>query len=134
MRLTLRISFFLLLFSSGRVYAQDVKPDTITVKGDSGEMFYDSLKTKAYRHGLTRFLYRTIVIERQGAEDLDFHYRLLKKYRGRTISSIQFKPLDVFGPTFQDTARRPESKIGEFGNRLHTTTNSKIVKKNVLIR
>ena len=133
MRLALKISFFLLLFSGGQLYSQVVKPDTVIVKDESGEMFYDSLKTKAYRHGLTRFLYKNIVIERQSPEDLDFHYRLLKKYRGRTISSIQFKPLDVFGPTFQDTARRPESKIGDFGNRLHTTTNPKIIKKNVLI-
>ncbi len=133
MRLTVRIFFFSLLFSGSTLSAQVVQPDSAKVKRDSGELFYDSLKTKAYRHGLTRFLYRNIVIERPAPEDLDFHYRLLRKYRGRTIASVQYKPLDVFGPTFQDTARRPESKIGEFGNRLHTTTNPKIIEKNVLI-
>ncbi|MGV8094797.1 MAG: hypothetical protein AB2L24_23330 [Mangrovibacterium sp.] len=62
---------------------------------------------------MTRFIYKNIVIEKKDSEDLDFYYRLLKKYRGKTISSIQFKPLDVFGPTFQDTARRPESGMLE---------------------
>jgi len=133
MRLVLTISFFLLLRSGGQLYSQGSKPDTIPVKDPSGELFYDSLKIKAYRHGLTRFIYRNIVIEKRNPEDLDFHYRLLKKYRGKAIASVQFKPLDVFGPTFQDTAHRPGSRIGEFGNRLHTTTSPRIIDKNVLV-
>ncbi|MEL7587378.1 MAG: hypothetical protein AAGU19_11755 [Prolixibacteraceae bacterium] len=133
MKLALRISFFILLLSGREVYGQKHDTDTVKLRDASGEVFYDSLKTKAYRHGLTRFIYNNIVIEKKGPEDLDFHYRLLIRNRGKIITSIQYKPLDVFGPTLQDTARRPESKIGEFGNRLHTTTSPKIIKKNVLV-
>ncbi len=133
MRLVLIIASFLLLLTGGQLAGQVSVQDTVRAEGVSGESFYDSLKMRAYRHGLTRFLYKNIVIAKRGPEDLDFHYRLLLKNRGKTISSIQYKPLDVFGPDFRDTTRRPESKIGEFGNRLHITTNPKIIKKNVLI-
>ncbi len=133
MRLAWTISFFLLLLMCRQSHSQVLNQDTVRTKDVSGEVFYDSLKTKAYRHGLTRFLYRNIMIGKRDPEDLDFHYRLLVKNRGKAISSIRFKPLDVFGPTFQDTTLRPESKIGDFGNRLHITTNPKIIKKNLLI-
>jgi len=133
MRLALRISFLLLLLSGRQLYSQVLKPDTIKSSDPSGEVFYDSLKVKAYRHGLTKFMYKNIIVEREGPQDLDFQYRLLRKNRGKTIASVHLVPLDVFGPSFQDTARRPEFKIGEIGNRLHTTTNPKIIQKNILM-
>lgn len=132
MRLAFSISVFLLLVS-GRLPAQLPQVDSTQIVKENGEQFYDSLKTKAYRHGFTRFLYRNIVIQRGGPEDLDFHYLLLKRYRGKIISSIYLRPLDVFGPTFRDTTRRPETRVGELANRMHVTTNPRILKKNLLL-
>jgi hypothetical protein len=41
--------------------------------------------------------------------------------------------LDVFGPTFQDTARRARSKAEILANRVHTQTSLRAIRRNMLI-
>ncbi len=99
------------------------------------EQFYDSLKTKAYEKGLTRFIYKNLIKEGdESQEDLDKQYNYLLGLNGKTIASIDVKALEVFGPTFNDPERRSESQFARWANRLHTKTNLKIIRKNVLIK
>lgn len=109
-------------------------PDTIASEGRNPEVFYDSLKVKAYRHGFTRFVYRNLVNGGSNSKDLNKQYELLKHFQGKTIASVELKTLNVFGPTFQDTARVTQTKMGAFANKMHTKTNPNIIRKNVLFQ
>ncbi|MGQ8336657.1 hypothetical protein ACUNWD_08910 [Sunxiuqinia sp. A32] len=98
------------------------------------ELFYDSLKTKAYRHRLTWFIYKNLVVESKDDQtDLNKAYEYLSSLNGKTIAKIEVQALDVFGPTFADTSQVIESKLGQWANSLHTKTNLNIIRKNILL-
>ncbi|MGE4587429.1 MAG: hypothetical protein AB7D05_08820, partial [Mangrovibacterium sp.] len=134
MRLAIRILFILLLYVAGTANGQPQKQDSVASAPMAEELFYDSLKVRASRHGLTRFIYDHLILERDEPDGMDVQLRLLQKNNGKTIASIHLIPLEVFGPTFQDTARNPKYGIGRFGNRMHTTTDPRIIRKNLLFR
>ena len=97
--------------------------------------FYDSLKTKAYRSGLTRFIYKNLIKEiKEKPEDLQKQYEYLKGFNGKTIVSLEVQSLEVFGPSFTDPTRRSDSRLARWSNRLHTKTNLNIIRKNVLLK
>ena len=132
-KITLGILFFVFLISWIPGYSITFSQDTVRTKEQDNEVFYDSLKTRAYRHGITKFMYQNIMHGNEEQEGLIPQYISLEENRGKTISSIKFQSLAVFGPTVQDTVRVPATRLGEFGNRLHTKTNQHIIEKNVLL-
>ncbi len=121
-------SISLLLFS------QEVNSTIEEIPEPGNEQFLDSLKTKAYKRGFTRFLYKNLVKEdNEVQENLDEQYQYMLGLNGKTIASIDMKALQVFGPTFSDPEKRSESQLARWANKLHTKTNLKIIRKNILL-
>ena len=128
------ILIFMLVVSHVPVYGVSMKADSLKAREPENTAFYDTLKNRAYRHGITKFMFRNIVCQKTSQDDFLQQYLALVKNRGKIISSIKIQELDVFGPTFQDTARRSSTKLGQFANRMHTKTNQRIIEKNLLLK
>lgn len=114
-----------------------VFPDTIQVKStlDKSEFFFDSLKVRAHRHSFTGWLYDFMVTnpkEESGAELISYEY--FRQFEGKTIASIRIQPLDVFGPTFDDTTRVAKSSLEKFANRVHTKSSLNAIRRNLWVK
>jgi hypothetical protein len=53
---------------------------------------------------------------------------------GKIISEIKIVPLEVFGPTFQDTTRKATSKFEIAANKIHTKSNLRTIEKLLLFK
>lgn len=122
-----------LVYSS--LQAQEQVVDTILDNSSSSEQFYDSLKYKAYRHRLTRLMYDNLVSQKnqENQKQLENELRQMNRLEGKTIATVKIHQLDIIGPTFQDTARVSRTWLGQTANKLHTQTNEKIIRKNILV-
>ena len=113
------ISIIFIMLSVNILYCQEDINDTIV---------------KIRKNNIFRKLAGYIYTDRNSYIDsIDFYFELLNKNRGKTIASIQIQPLEVFGPTFSDTLRQPQTKIAKLGNTLQTKTNPKIIMRNIII-
>ena len=108
---------FLLFFN--RLYCQNIANDTIADE-----------KTNNAWHRLVKLVYSD---RDPDINKVDIYHELLNRNRGKTIASITIQPLEVFGPTFDDTLRQAQTTIGKFGNALQTKTNPRIIMKNVIV-
>ena len=118
------------------LWAQEQRADSVTNNVPSSEQFYDSLKHKAYRHRVTRFVYDNLVSKSNNNNQVLFKNELLRlnEMEGKTIASIKIQQLDIIGPTFSDTARISHTWLGQTANKMHTETNERIIQKNILIQ
>jgi hypothetical protein len=115
-----------------------VRPDSITIDTSNlkkQEQFYDSLKVRAEKRKITRLLYDFLISPPRPYVDkkalaLNYYSQL----EGKIISEIRIKALDVFGPTFQDTARITTKKIEKAANKIHTKSNLKSLEKLLLFK
>ena len=105
------VFFFLLILIRGNpIFAQKSDTDTFNIEKVNPEkqkQFYDSLKYKASRRKLTRMIYDFLISPPRPYVDkkaLAINY--YSQLKGKIISEINIKPLDVFGPTFEDTTRK----------------------------
>ncbi len=106
--------------------------DTIKSKTDN---FYDSLRYKADKRKFTHEILDLIVINpaaknMQNATESETPFI---EYNDKIIRSIQFKQLQVFGPTVDDTTRQTSRFLEKTGNKMHINTSRNILKKNLLI-
>jgi hypothetical protein len=129
-------SFFILLY--GFANGQTAKNDTIGIE-NSGilkqEIFYDSLKYKASKRKLTHLIYDALISPPRpyvDKEALALNY--YSQMKGRIISEIKIIPLEVFGPTFQDTTRKAKSWIEKSANKIHTKSNLNTIQKMLLFK
>ncbi len=128
----------LILIESRIVFAQNTVPDTIKLENiNSGkqEQFYDSLKYKANQRKLTRLIYDFLISPPRPYVDkkaLAINY--YSQLEGKIIADIKIKPLDVFGPTFEDTARTASSWVEKAANKIHTKSNLKSIEKLLLFK
>ena len=136
--IALIVAWFSLICCHQPTSAQDWEADTTETKlkyKDKYDQFYDSLKYKAERRKFTKWLHNALITEPKepiDKESLTLSY--FNPFKGRTISDIEIKPLDVFGPNFSDTARQAKSKLQRMANTLHTKTNLNIIRKNLLFK
>lgn len=126
---------FGLFLSSNVIVAQEQIEDSVDVDG-STELFYDSLKNKAYRHRITRLVYNNLVSQKgkRNQNQLEVELFQMSLLEGKTIASIQIQQLDIIGPSFRDTARTSHTWLGQTANKLHTQTNERIIRKNILVQ
>ena len=118
--------------------AQVVRTDSVsadTLNHKKQEQFYDSLKVRADKRKITRMLYDFLISPPRPYVDkkalaLNYYSQL----EGKIISEIKIKALDVFGPTFQDTARITTKKIEKAANKIHTKSNLKSLEKLLLFK
>jgi hypothetical protein len=128
----------LMLVKTNVLWAQSIEPDTIAVEkfySQKQEQFYDSLKYKASQRKLTRLIYDFLISSPRPYVDkkaLAINY--YSQLEGKIISEINIKSLDVFGPTFQDTAKTTSNKFEQAANKIHTKSNLKTIQKLLLFK
>jgi len=110
-----------------------VRIDSVRKKAD---LFYENLSNRAHRHRFTGFLYDVMLPhpeeDEDGAELTSYEY--YKQFNGKTIASIRIQPLEVFGPTFNDTTRVAKTKLEHFANSIHTKSNLNALRRNLWIK
>lgn len=138
MKKYLLILFFIVNHSASIVLSAQVVSDTIheerlnTIKQ---EQFYDSLKYKANQRKFTRLVYDFLISPpRPYVDKKKLALNYYSQLEGKIISEIRIIPLDVFGPTFQDTARKAKSKIELTANKIHTKSNLQTIEKLLLFK
>lgn len=134
---TTQVVFVLiLLFPCNRAIAQSNQPDTIAIKNDYSEkynQFYDSLEYKAKQKTLTRIIYDFLVSPPRPYVDREaFSLEYYGKLEGKIISEISIQPLEVFGPTFEDTTRKAKSFVEKAANAVHSRSNMNTIEKMLL--
>ncbi len=116
--------------------AQSNQPDTIAIENDISEkynQFYDSLEYKAKQKTLTRLIYDFLVSPPRPYVDREaFSLEYYGKLEGKIISEISIQPLEVFGPTFEDTTRKAKSFVEKAANSVHSRSNMKTIEKMLL--
>ena len=126
----------ILLFPCNRAIAQSNQPDTIAIKNDYSEkynQFYDSLEYKAKQKTLTRIIYDFLVSPPRPYVDREaFSLEYYGKLEGKIISEISIQPLEVFGPTFEDTTRKAKSFVEKAANAVHSRSNMNTIEKMLL--
>ena len=99
--------------------------------------FYDSIYSRAQRRRLTKELYNLLITNRppqngiknkEPIESEDF----FDGFEGKTITSIKYKPVELFGGSVRDTTLVATSNLGKFTNRLHQETRRDVIFKHLL--
>ncbi len=127
----------LFLVAGLQVRGQSDKPDTLKNMGNPKEekqdQFYDSLEYKAKQKKLTRIIYDFVISTPPPMVDKEaLAMEYYSQMEGKIISEIKVTPLEVFGPTFADTTRKPNSWIEKSANAIHSKSNMKTIKKLLL--
>jgi hypothetical protein len=136
-KITFAATAGLLFFSiNSMVWAQSV--DSLSMKEISPEkynQFYDSLEFKAQKNKLTRLVYDLLITRSQTTEDKKSetlnYYSLME---GKIISDIDIIPLEVFGPTLNDTSKNAKSWLERTANTLHTKSNLHTIEKLLIFK
>ncbi|GAB3691776.1 hypothetical protein GCM10027592_10070 [Spirosoma flavus] len=110
--------------------------DSILMQRDS--VFYTKLKTRMYKHRLTRQLYdavfRDVYNSRVKTGEVNqIEVNPFKAFEGRVIGDIHIRRLNVFGQTVYDTLRKPANWIEKTGNRLHRNTREGVIRYSYLL-
>ena len=122
----------ILLFPVHLAKAQSNKQDSLALEKYNAkyEQFYDSLEYKAKQKTLTRIIYDFLVAPPRPYVDRE---ALSKEYygqmEGKIISEISIQPLEVFGPTFEDTSRTAKSWLEKTANTIHSKSNLNTIEK-----
>ena len=101
-------------------------------------VFYTRLKTKMYKHRLTRQIYDALFQDvynsrvRTG-EVNQIEVNPFKIFEGRIIGDIYIRRLGVFGQTVYDTLRKPNNWVERTGSRLHTNTREHVIRNSYLL-
>ncbi len=125
-----------LSFSVNQGKAQTNKKDTLVNQIDpekKQEQFYDSLAHRARQSKLMNMLYDFLISPPRPQVDkealaIDYY----SKFEGKIISAINIKPLEVFGPSFNDTSRQAKSWLEKTANALHSKSNLNTIEKLLL--
>ncbi|GAB3724089.1 hypothetical protein [Spirosoma lituiforme] len=110
--------------------------DSVLMLRDS--VFYSRLKTKMYKHRLTRQLYDAIFQDVYNSrastgEVNQIEVNPFKVFEGKIIGDIYIRRLGVFGQTVYDTLRRPANWVERTGNRVHINTREHLIRNSYLL-
>ncbi len=99
------------------------------------ELFYDSLEVKANRHRITKWLYDYLISSVNDSVNKNLQsYEYYESFEKKTIGSIEIKPLQVFGPDFNDTSKITNIWIEKMANKMHSKSNLNVIRKNLWIK
>jgi hypothetical protein len=108
--------------------------EIVIVKRDP-KLFYDSLQMRASRHRITKWLYGSMISAAKDTANKGLQsYEYYKIYKNKTIGSITIRSLEVFGPSFNDTARTTNIWVEKMANKLHSKSNLYVIRKNLWIK
>ena len=141
MRIIIKISFIAtagLLFFSNNIMVRAQLPESVIIKEMPDErynQFYDSLEFKAQKSKLTRLVYDLLITRNQSSinkQSETLHY--YSSMEGKIITEIDIIPLEVFGPTLEDTSKKAKSWIERTANSLHTKSNLHTIEKLLIFK
>ena len=135
-QIRLIIIFALCLIAAITSFAQvDLRDSVLLNKQFKQQQFYDSLEYRAGKRKLTSWLYDMLISSPAPQSDqreiaLDY----FRSFEGMIIAKIDFKRLDVFGPTLSDTTRLADKWIEKAANSIHTKSNLKTIRNQLLFK
>jgi len=134
----IRIFIFsgILVLVSLAVYAQPKLQDSTDIlRVQKQENFYHELGNKAKNKRIFNWLYDAMISTPVTPADKKIlSYNYFKRHKGKTITKISIKPLDVFGPTITDTSQQAANWLEKTANRIHTKSNLKTIRKQLLFK
>jgi hypothetical protein len=125
--------FLLIIFQYTNLHAQYSLQDTIKLQKQ--ELFYDSLEYRANQRRLTEWMYDMLISPPRpyvDKEALALNY--YNQYEGKIIADIKIQSLDVFGPSLNDTTKKAKSTGALIANSIHTKSNLKTIRKQLLFK
>ncbi|MDD4226405.1 MAG: hypothetical protein PHU98_08460 [Mariniphaga sp.] len=126
----------LIVFFTSSANGQPLQPDTLLMEYDGAEeydSFYDSLQYKARQKRITRLMYDFLVSPpRPYVDRKKVSLEYYGKMAGKIISGITINPLEVFGPSFDDTTRTAKSWVEKMANAIHSKSNLNTINKMLL--
>ena len=134
-KIKLFFTLILLICFSLNLNAQSQLADTVTANQMQYKQFYDSLKYKASKKRFTQILYDLLIspphpfVDKK-SQALNYY----GKFKGKLISTIDIKRLDVFGPTFKDTTRTASNWMERSANKIHTKSNLSTIQRLLLFK
>ena len=120
------------------------RPRTVVLLADTSaearqkrtELFYEQLKSRFYRNNFTKRLYDLVFTtpsrgpKRSTKSEEAMEY--FQQFEGKVIQQVTIKKLPIFGPSVNDTTRRPSNWLLRTGNALHFQTRDWVIRKNIL--
>ncbi|MCK4749143.1 MAG: hypothetical protein KAT15_18950 [Bacteroidales bacterium] len=108
-------------------------------RGEAGNIFFDSLETKANRKRWTQQLHNIVITSPQRPDYTDTIQTHVSSdpfisQGGKFIRNIRYSKLEPFGPTIFDTTRQASSSIENFGNEMHRITQDRVIENHLLFR
>lgn len=125
-----QILVIILLFLGFQGAAQSLEKELLQTE-NSKEAQKDS--ASASQSAISSFIYDRIVSQKSGSKEMVNQYEELQQLAGKRINSITVRQLDIFGPTFTDTSKVTDVGVERFANRVHTKTNERIIRKNIVL-
>lgn len=135
LQILLVLMLLLISLDSG---AQSDRQDTLHLMRkypSKSEQFYDSLEHRAKEKALTRILYDFLVSPPRPFVDREaLSKEYYSEFEDKIISEISIQPLEVFGPTFDDTTRKASSIIEKTANALHSRSNLNTIRRMLMFK
>lgn len=106
-------------------------------KNRSGNLF-EKLDSSAQYNRLTRELRNMILVRKKSSLKVETESTVKSEtnfisYQGKVIRNINFRQLNVFGPTLEDTTRTADSWIERASNKLHFKTREYLLRNNLIV-
>ncbi|SNS70253.1 hypothetical protein SAMN05421640_0916 [Ekhidna lutea] len=101
------------------------------------EGFYDSVYTSAQKSRITKELYNLLIVNRppdntfQNTDPVNSE-DFFKAFEGKTITSIDYVSVDLFGGSVNDTTLKANSRIGRISNKIHIDSKKHVIFKQLL--
>ncbi|WP_420578448.1 hypothetical protein [Ekhidna sp.] len=101
--------------------------------------FYDSVYSVAQKNKITKELYNLLITNKppeNGIKSKDpvRSEAFFKAFEGKTITSIDYVSVDLFGGSVNDTTLKAQSSLGKLSNKLHYDTKREVIFKHLLFR
>ena len=124
-------------------YDDQMHSDTIVVpinyreQTERADAFYDTLRHRKYKNPITRFLFRSLIRNRDASDEgppvLDFkrNRNYFENYAGKRIAAVHLTQANVFSP------RNPTEKVSwgqRFLDKIHIRTKEKQLTQNLLFK
>ncbi|MEP0985245.1 hypothetical protein [Ekhidna sp.] len=101
--------------------------------------FYDSIYKVAKKNRVTKELFDLLITNRTAQDPIENKEpkeseSFFEPFKGKTISSINYTSVDLFGGSVNDTTLKATSSIGKLTNELHKSTSNSVLKKHLLFK
>lgn len=135
-QIRLTIIFALCFIAAINSYAQvDLRDNVLMNKQYKQDHFYDSLEYKASKRKLTGWLYDMLISSpAPQMDEREIALDYFRSFEGMIIARIDFKRLDVFGPTLSDTTLTTDKWIEKAANSIHIKSNLRTIRKQLLFK